>query len=59
MRHHVDVVGFGPCGDFHRLGQATDIADVDAVELREVALDEGQELPFGGKLLAYRERNVG
>ena len=55
MGHHVDVVGLGPAGDLHRLGQAADVADVDAVELGEVALDEGEELPLGGKLLADRE----
>ena len=48
-----------PAGDLHRLGQATDIADIDAVELMDAALDEGHELPLAGELLADGERNIG
>ena len=33
MWHKIDVVRFGQGGDLHRLGEATDITDVDAGEL--------------------------
>ncbi len=59
VRHHVDIMRLGPAGDFHRFGQAADVADVDAVELVNVALDIGQELPFRGEFLADRKGNVG
>ena len=39
-----------PAGDLHRLGEAADIADVDAVELVDVALDVGQELPLARRI---------
>ena len=59
VRHHVDIVRLAPAGDLHRLGEAADIADVDAVELVDAALDVGQELPLGGELLADGEGDVG
>ena len=34
VRHQVDVVRLAPAGDLHRLGEAADVADVDARELR-------------------------
>src|SRR6185437_15923798 len=58
MRHHVDIMRLAPAGDLHRLGEAADIADVDAIELVDAAFDVGQELPLAGKFLADRERHV-
>ena len=42
----------------HRLGEATDVADVDSRELRQPTLDVRQELPFALELLADRERDI-
>ena len=48
-----------PAGDFHRLGEPADIANIDPVELVDAALDIGQELPLAGKFLADGKRDVG
>lgn len=59
VRHHVDVVGFAPAGDFHRFGEATDIAEIEPVKLVNIALDIGQELPLAGEFLTDRKGHVG
>src|SRR5437870_2280814 len=49
----------GPAGYFHGLGESTDVAHVDADEVRQTALDEWYEGPFAGDLFADRKRHVG
>ena len=46
MRHEIDVMSFAPARYLHGFGEATNITDIDACELRQPLLDEGSELPF-------------
>ncbi len=59
VRHQIDIVRLAPASDLHRLREPADIADIEPVELMDVALDIGQELPFAGKFLADGERDLG
>ena len=56
VRHQVHIVRLAPAGDFHRLGQPADIADIESVELVDAALDVRQEIPLAGKFLADGKR---
>lgn len=59
MRDDVDVVSFGPVGDFQRLGDAAHDAEVDAAVVDALVFDDFTERPLGPPVFSGGEWDVG